>query len=58
MFADYINIHAKQDAEKLGGSYGIKEGVEILPASRGSHVDAKLLASAQDPDTGENYSFG
>jgi hypothetical protein len=57
MFADYINQHAKQDAEKLGGAYGIKEGVEILPASRGGDVDVKLLASAQDPDTGENYSF-
>ena len=55
MFQDYINIHAKQDAEKLGGAYGIKEGVEILPASRGG--DTKALASAQDPDTGENTSF-
>lgn len=57
MFADYINIHAKQDAEKLGGAYGIKEGVEILPASRSIDVEAKLLTSAQDPDTGENFSF-
>jgi hypothetical protein len=57
MFADYINQHARQDAEKLGGAYGIKEGVEILPASRSIDVEAKLLASAQDPDTGENFSF-
>lgn len=55
MFQDYINIHAKQDADKLGGAYGIKAGVEILPASRGGEV--KALASAQDPDTGENSSF-
>lgn len=57
MFADYINQHARQDAEKLGGAYGIKEGVEILPASRSIDVEAKLLTSAQDPDTGENFSF-
>lgn len=57
MFDDYINQHAKQDAEKLGGAYGIKEGVEILPVSRGIDVEVKALTSAQDPDTGENYSF-
>ena len=57
MFDDYINQHAKQDAEKLGGAYGIKPGVEILPVSRGVEAEAKLLTSAQDPDTGENFSF-
>jgi len=57
MFDDYINQHAKQDAEKLGGAYGIKQGVEILPVSRAVDVEVKALASAQDPDTGENYSF-
>jgi hypothetical protein len=57
MFHDYINIHAKQDAEKLGGAYGIKPGVEILPASRGADPKMKALASAQDPMTGENSSF-
>ena len=57
LFHDYINIHAKQDADKLGGAYGIKDGVEILPASRGSGDDMKQLKSAQDPDTGENSSF-
>jgi hypothetical protein len=30
MFHDYINIHSKQDADKLGGAYGIKPGVQIL----------------------------
>lgn len=57
MFDDYINQHAKQDAEKLGGAYGIKQGVEILPVSRAVDVEVKALTSAQDPDTGENYSF-
>jgi len=57
MFYDYINQHARQDAEKLGGAYGIKPGVEILPASRGADTELKALASAQDPATGENSSF-
>ena len=57
MFQDYINQHARQDAEKLGGAYGIKDGVEILPASRGDEASGKMLASAQDPDTGENALF-
>jgi uncharacterized protein (UPF0216 family) len=54
MFQDYINIHAKQDAQKLNGAYGIKEGVEILPASRTTEtVDVKSLP-ARDPLTGED----
>jgi hypothetical protein len=57
MFDDYINQHARQDAEKLGGAYGIKQGVEILPVSRAVDVEVKALTSTQDPDTGENYSF-
>jgi hypothetical protein len=57
LFADYINIHAKQDAEKLGGAYGIKQGVEILPASRGvTEVEVKALP-ARDPMTGEDSDF-
>lgn len=57
MFADYINQHAKQDAERLGGAYGIKEGIEILPASRvGDAVDVKSLP-ARDPMTGEDASL-
>jgi hypothetical protein len=55
LFADYINQHSKQDADKLGGAYGIKEGVEILPASRG--VEPLQLKSAQDPMTGEDDSL-
>jgi len=57
MFQDYINQHAKQDADKLGGAYGIKEGVEILPVSRTTDaVDVKALP-ARDPMTGEDSSL-
>jgi hypothetical protein len=57
MFNDYINQHAKQDAEKLGGAYGIKQGVEILPVSR-SLSDAEVKAlPARDPMTGEDESL-
>ena len=54
LFQDYINIHAKQDSQKLNGAYGIKEGVEILPVSRTTDtVDVKSLP-ARDPLTGED----
>jgi hypothetical protein len=57
LFADYINQHARQDAEKLGGAYAIKAGVEILPASRGvTEVEVKALP-ARDELTGEDNSF-
>ncbi len=57
MFDDYINQHARQDAEKLGGAYGIKDGVEILPVSRTSDpVNVKVLP-ARDETTGEDLSF-
>ena len=57
LFQDYINQHAKQDADKLGGAYGIKPGVEILPASRTTEaVDVKALP-ARDPLTGEDDSL-
>jgi hypothetical protein len=57
MFSDYINQHARQDAQKLGGAYGIKEGVEILPVSRTTDtVDVKALP-ARDPMTGEDASL-
>jgi hypothetical protein len=57
LFADYINQHARQDAEKLGGAYGIKAGVEILPASRGvTEVEVKALP-ARNELTGEDTSF-
>jgi uncharacterized protein (UPF0216 family) len=57
MFGDYINQHARQDAQKLGGAYGIKEGVEILPVSRATDtVDVKALPG-RDPLTGEDASL-
>jgi len=57
MFSDYINQHARQDAQKLGGAYSIKEGVEILPVSRTTDaVDVKALPG-RDPLTGEDSSL-
>ena len=57
LFADYINQHSRQDAEKLGGAYGIKAGVKILPVSRGvTEVEVKALP-ARDPMTGEDSDF-
>jgi hypothetical protein len=57
MFADYINQHSKQDADKLGGAYGIKDGVQILPASRTTEaIDVKSLPS-RDAVTGEDGSL-
>jgi hypothetical protein len=39
MFDDYINQHSRQDAQRLGGAYGIKAGVvQILPVSRATDV--------------------
>lgn len=56
LFNDYINQHAKQDAEKLGGAYGIKAGVEILPVSRTSDVEVKALP-ARNEMTGEDFDL-
>jgi hypothetical protein len=57
LFNDYINQHAKQDAEKLNGAYGIKAGVEILPVSRTMDpVDVKVLP-ARNEITGEDESL-
>jgi len=57
MFDDYINAHSRQDAEKLGGAYGIKAGVQILPESRTTEaIDVKSLPS-RDELTGEDSSF-
>ena len=57
MFNDYSNQHARQDAERLGGAYGIKAGIEILPASRTNEaLDVKVLP-ARDELTGEDASL-
>jgi len=57
MFEDYINQHSRQDAQRLGGAYGIKDGVQILPVSRTTDaVDVKALP-ARDELTGEDSSL-
>jgi hypothetical protein len=56
MFEDYINQHSKQDAEKLNGAYGIKEGVQILPVNRSEPIEVKALP-ARDEVTGEDFSL-
>ena len=57
MFEDYINQHSRQDAQRLGGAYGIKDGVQILPVSRTTDaVDVKALP-ARDELTGEDTSL-
>ena len=57
MFEDYINQHSRQDAQRLGGAYGIKAGVEILPVSRiADAVDVKALP-ARNELTGEDASL-
>ena len=53
LFQDYITQHSKQDADKLGGAYGIKPGVEILPVSRTTDVTVKALP-ARNELTGED----
>ena len=57
MFDDYINQHSRQDAQRLGGAYGIKDGVQILPVSRTTDaVEVKALP-ARDELTGEDQSL-
>ena len=55
LFSDYINQHAKQDAEKLGGSYGLKPGLEIAPANR--TIETLALPAQQGNPTGEDASL-
>jgi len=63
MYNDYINQHSKQDASRLGGAYGIKEGVEILPQSRTVPAEVveegsvKLMASATKDSLGADSHF-
>jgi hypothetical protein len=57
MFDDYINQHSRQDAQRLGGAYGIKDGVQILPVSRTTDaVDVKSLPGRNEL-TGEDASL-
>ena len=58
MYDDYINQHSRQDAEKLNGQYGIKEGVEIQPFSRTvNEVEVKTLPVSVSNATGEDSSL-
>ncbi len=57
LFFDYINIHARQSAAKLGGTYGMKEGVEILPVSRTIEMCEVKALPARDLMTGEDDSL-
>ena len=65
MYEDYINQHSKQDAERLGGAYGIKEGVNILPQSRTvtkeeedeDDVIPVTVMNRRDETTGEDQMF-
>ena len=58
MYDDYINQHSRQDAEKLNGQYGIKEGVEIQPFSRTvNEVEVKTLPVSVSNATGEDASL-
>lgn len=59
MYQDYINQHSRQDADRLNGAYGIKDGVQILPESRGSKggdIEVKVISS-RDETTGEDSEF-
>jgi len=57
MFDDYINQHSRQDAQRLNGAYGIKDGVQILPVSRTANaVEVKALPSRNEL-TGEDESL-
>jgi hypothetical protein len=57
MFDDYINQHSRQDAQRLNGAYGIKDGVQILPVSRTTDaVEVKALPSRNEL-TGEDESL-
>ncbi len=48
MYNDYINQHSTQDASRLGGAYGNKEGVNILPESRAGSTEVKVISSERD----------
>ena len=52
-FQDYINQHSRQDAKRLGGAYGMKDDVKILP--QGATVDTK--ATTVDAMTGEDSAL-
>ena len=56
MYEDYINQHSKQDAKRLHGSYGMKEGLNILPESRAAAPEVTVMKSSRD-DLGADSAF-
>ena len=58
MYNDYINQHSKQDASRLNGAYGIKEGVNILPADRGRKTDEDSATPVKLTVVSERDSLG
>jgi hypothetical protein len=53
-YQDYINQHSLQDAKKLGGAYGIKEGLKILPKGADETTAVDVVVNK---DTGEDSSL-
>jgi len=49
-FADYINIHSKQDGAKLNGSYGLVDGVSLKPAgiTNAPALPAEAVVTGED----------
>ena len=54
LWKNFINQHSAEDAKKLGGNYGMKEGIQILPV--GHTIETKALPS-RDETTGEDQAF-
>ena len=51
-YEGFIAMHSAQNAGRLGGAYGIKEGVEILPADRAT--DRSLEGAVEVSAEGRN----
>ena len=51
---DYINKHSRQEAAKLGGAYGIAEGVPaLMPQGTAALPASERVIGERDKDTGE-----
>ena len=46
-YEGFIAMHSAQNVNRLGGAYGIKDGVEILPADRAT--DRSLDGQSMSP---------
>lgn len=56
MYEDYINQHSRQDAKRLQGAYGMKEGLNILPESRAAAPEVTVMKSSRD-ELGADSAF-